>query len=234
MSVFKPARLQGHQRPLTRRLTIHPDGGVKRVRVIGSKNPTQNGFIPPVDEATLPVEPSKATGAASSGFDTVELTALPLTPEAFASYGKVVQGYADPDAVPRGTKVTHANQGSATKFHKLSLLESSYLPDSGATAGLSVFRCNPIDARLGGKWDVKLLERHLHTNQAFIPMAGGNIADSGEGLKEYARAYLVIVAKNGDNDKPDLGTMRAFLASVAQGIVYDTGIWREYTSIVLR
>lgn len=156
-----------------------------------------------------------------------------MTPEAFAPFGKVIQGYSDLDAVPRNVKVTSANQASAHKFHKMSLLESLYPSESGATSGLSVYRCQPINAQIGDTWDVKLLERHSRTNQAFIPMPGGNIVNCGEGLPEHARAYLVIVAKNGENDAPDLETMRAFTASSAQGISYDTGIWRELQKIVL-
>ena len=40
-------------------------------------------------------------------------------------------------------------------------------------------------------------------------------------------AYLVVVALNGKNDRPDLSTLRAFLATSAQGVSYDQGVWRE-------
>lgn len=156
------------------------------------------------------------------------LHALPLTPEGFAPFGQVIQGYGDVNAVPRNVRVTGANQGSAHKFHKISLLESSYPANIQATTGLSVYRCQPIDTKLGGHWDIKVLERHLHTNQAFIPMGPGSVNEGDEGLKETAKAYLVVVAQNGEDDKPDLETMRAFIATSAQGIVYSTGIWREF------
>ena len=183
-------------------LTIHPDGGIKRVRVVGTQSVVPGiGGVKPLD-------------------------ALPLTPEGFATFGQVVQGYRDLNAVPRGVRLTGANQGSALKFHKLSLLESSYPADVQATTGLSMYRCQPIDAKPGGHWDVKVLERHLHTNQGFIPMGVGS-ANEGEGLGEAAKSYLVVVAQNGKDDKPDLETMRAFIAASAQGIVYNTGIWRK-------
>lgn len=155
------------------------------------------------------------------------LPALPLSPEAFANFGQVVQGYKDLNAVPRNVRVTSANQGSAHKFNKISLLESSYPENVHATTGLSVYRCQPIDAKPGGHWDIKVLERHLHTNQAFIPMGPGFPSEGDQGLKESAKGYLVIVAQNGKDDRPDLETMRAFIATPAQGIVYNTGIWRE-------
>ena len=40
-------------------------------------------------------------------------------------------------------------------------------------------------------------------------------------------AHLVIVALNGKDDNPDLNTIRAFLATAAQGISYNIGTWRE-------
>jgi len=184
-------------------LTIHPDGGVKRVRVIGTQS-----LVPDAGGIKL-------------------LDALPLTPEGFVPFGQVVQGYRDLNAVPRGVRVTGANQGSALKFHKLSLSESSYPAEVQATAGLSVYRCQPIDAKLGGHWDVKVLERHLHTNQGFIPMGICSTKEGDQGLEESARGYLVVVAQNGKDDGPDLETMRAFIATSAQGIVYNTGIWRK-------
>jgi len=184
-------------------LTIHPDGGVKRVRVIGTQS-----AVPGVGGIQI-------------------LDALPLTPEGFATFGQVVQGYRDLNAVSPGVHVTGANQGSALKFHKLSLLESSYPADIRATTGLSVYRCKPIDAKPGGHWDIKVLERHLHTNQGFIPMGTGSASEGDYGLEETAKGYLVVVAQNGKDDKPDLETMRAFIATSAQGIVYNTAIWRE-------
>ena len=188
-------------------LTIHPDGGVKRVRVVGTRS------------------------AVFGDGQMKTLEALPLTPEGFATFGQVVQGYRDLNAVPRGVRVTGANQGSAFKIHKLSLLESSYPRDVRATTGLSVYRCQPIDAKPGGHWDIKILERHLHTNQAFIPMGPGSANERDHELMETARGYLVVVAQNGKDDKPDLETMRAFIATSAQGIVYNTGIWRKFHRI---
>lgn len=220
------------------KITIYPDGGIKRVRVLGRRarpiNAAGDAQAAPLAEE---IADDGGSGAASAHPDALPartqsargplIPALPLTPEAFAPFGKVVQAYADVNAVPdpRNTRVTGANQGTATKFHKLALLEASYPPGANATAGLSVYRCAPIDVRPGGEWEVKLLERHPCTNQAFIPMGGG--VGLGDALEEPGTTYLVIVAQNGADDKPALSTMRAFVASAGQGIVYDTGIWRE-------
>ena len=40
-------------------------------------------------------------------------------------------------------------------------------------------------------------------------------------------AMVVVVALNGKDDKPDVGTMRAFLVTGSQGVSYHAGIWRE-------
>ena len=63
---------------------------------------------------------------------------------------------------------------------------------------------------------------HAHTSQAFIPMGKGDRKDAQGG------AYVVIGCLNGKDDKPDLSTLRAFLATSSQGVSYDEGIWREY------
>jgi allantoicase len=218
------------------RMAIHPDGGVKRLRITGTRA-TDNVVGAHVAVASASVEaPSIATvdtTAPSTAPNTSTevdkqgptLPVLPLTAEAFAPFGQVVQAYSDPNGAPRGVKVTIANQGTASKFHKLSLPTSSYPEGNDATLGLSVFRCGPIEAKAGEKWEIKRLERHPYTNQGFVPM-GGSRKDAVDALEQPGDAYLVIVAKGGDDAQPDLTTMRAFLANGGQGIVYDTGIWR--------
>ncbi|KAJ1304530.1 hypothetical protein OPQ81_005671 [Rhizoctonia solani] len=225
------------------KFTIYPDGGVKRVRIIGvralgSNSETAPGTIPliptPVAAESSTAEPSISTERLPAS-DALTIPALPITPEAFKPYGSVIQAWADTDAVPRGIRVTSANQGTAHKFHNLALVEQTYPPDVQARTGMSVYRATPPiregeKAEPGNYWSVKLLERHLCTSQAFIPMGGaGGVGLAGfeEPLPKAGRAYLVIVALNGTNDKPDLSTLRAFVVSTAQAISYDTGIWHH-------
>ncbi|KAI3618696.1 allantoicase [Moniliophthora roreri] len=145
------------------------------------------------------------------------------------SYTHVIQAYGDHTATPKGIKITPANGGTASKFHKLSLLSSSYDSDAGATTGLSVYRCQPLDGVSADRTcKLQVLERHAFTNQAFIPMGSG----PGEGLQEPGQRYLVVVAKNGEDGRPDLKTLRAFVASTAQGIVYNTGIWHQPMTVL--
>lgn len=158
------------------------------------------------------------------------ITALPLTTEAFAQFGQVLMAWAEPNAAPKGVVVTSANQNTAHKFHNLSQIEASYPAEKNAHTGFSVYRSTPVGAIPGRVWEVKILERHPCTNQAFIPMgsSGGMREDE---LPNAGRAYLVVVALNGDDDKPDLRTLRAFVATTSQGIVYNTGVWRKYITL---
>ncbi|KAI0081323.1 allantoicase [Panus rudis PR-1116 ss-1] len=229
------------------RVTIYPDGGIKRVRLFGSRVPSplqQLNSIEGVDTSTVPSSGNPAPSSQAFVADavvashvranrsTTAIPALSLTAEAFTPYGRVVQAYADINAVPnpRQTRITGANQGTAVKFHKLALLDEDYPSGSGATTGLSVYRCKPIAIGEDGVWPVKLLERHPHTNQAFIPMGAG--AGTSDGLEKPGSRYLVIVAKNGEDDKPDLTTLRAFVAAASQGIVYDKGIWHHPMAVL--
>jgi allantoicase len=93
--------------------------------------------------------------------------------------------------------------------------------------GLSVYRCKPL-ADLGedGTSEVRVLERHPFTKQAFIPMGKGSI-EGGDGLTDPGAAYLVIVAKDDPERKPDLKTLKAFVATGAQGVMYEMGVWRK-------
>ena len=230
------------------RLTIYPDGGVKRVRVIGKRDPTSTrgiivscpdvsgvgSYVETYENGDVPVQPSSPTVPIPLP-RTKLIPALPLTPEAFAPFGHVVQAYANPHSAPRGVKITPANQGSALKFHKLAPVESVYPPNLGATTGLSVYRCKPLDDSAFSEegWEVQRLERHRYTNQAFIPMGGGRGPGfSDDALSGNGRAYLVVVAGNNSDGSPNLESLRAFIAGTGQGIVYNTGVWRTLLQIL--
>ncbi|KAJ2917788.1 hypothetical protein MD484_g2643, partial [Candolleomyces efflorescens] len=193
------------------KMTIYPDGGVKRIRVIGLK----------ADSVVAPSLDAVAAEDAS--------TPLSISPSTVPPTPQVIQGYSDLTAAPKGTKITPANAGTANKFHKLTLLSSNYPSSSNATAGISVYRCQPLaDISPDGLSTLTVLERHPYTNQAFVPMGKGG----AEGLKETSDRYLVVVAHNGADDKPDLKTLRAFWASTAQGIVYSAGLWHQPMTVL--
>ncbi|KAJ3767438.1 galactose-binding domain-like protein [Lentinula raphanica] len=212
------------------KLTIHPDGGLKRVRILGRR--ADVGTAEAVENASeLPeLDPVVVITPSNKPMSKTIIPVLPLSPEAFAPFGQVIQAYGDPAAAPKGVKITPANAGTASKFHKLALLAASYPENAGATTGLSVYRCQPSkDINENDRTlTLTVLERHSFTNQAFIPMGSG----PGEGLTDPGHRYLVVVAQNGESDRPNLKTLRAFAASTAQGIVYNTGIWHQPMTVL--
>ncbi|KAG6867824.1 hypothetical protein C0993_010583 [Termitomyces sp. T159_Od127] len=207
------------------KVTIYPDGGLQRIRIMGCRSGTDRSIGIMSSTSATPTTQQSIEAIPALFSSTKIVPVLPLTPEGFAPFGKVIQGYTDLHAVPKGTKVTPANAGSAHKFHKLSLIESCYPAEAGASSAISLYRCQPCqDITNDGYLEFKVLERHPFSNQAFIPMGSG----TGEGITDPGLKYLVVVAHNGVDDRPDLGTLRAFVASAAQGIVYNTAVWRKY------
>lgn len=196
------------------KVTIYPDGGLKRVRILGRKA-----------EHSAVMENSQCLSCTPDVPRLVTIPIVPLTADAYRPFGQVIQAY-EGDSKPNDVKVTPANGGTAQKFHKLSLLKSSYPCEAGATTGISVYRCQPLEDFKDGTTVLKVLERHLYTSQVFIPM--GNGSDSGSDTP--GGAFLVVVAQNGPNDRPDMSTLKAFLANATQGISYNPGIWRKTLS----
>ena len=204
------------------KVTIYPDGGIKRVRFRGRKAENLSGNISDKESSDnqRSVFAQSVTPAPADSLTAMTIPVVPLESEAFSPFGQVIQAYKN---LPYGTKVTPANGGTANKFHKLSLLKDLYPSDAGATAGISVYRCQPLGDVVDGVIMLKTLERHRYTSQAFIPMGSGD----GEGLDDPGSGYLVVVAHNSPDDQPDMQTLKAFLATSAQGIAYNPGVWRK-------
>ena len=131
------------------------------------------------------------------------IQAVSLTPENYRDYGDVIS--ARSDIAPSA-----ANMGTAKRFNFLAKLEN--LRPGKAEPNLCLFRCNPILSGAQPKFEIRLLERHLYSTQAFIPMQG-------------AERFLVIVCLG--KDQPDLSTLRAFVASKSQGMTYKPGVWHH-------
>ena len=107
------------------------------------------------------------------------------------------------DLVAANDKWRPANEGTAKKSEHLAELADL----RGCKANVSVFRCQPraLPHR------ITLLEKHAASTQLFVPMS--------------ASRYLVIVA-HGD-ERPDLTTLRVFVATGTQAITYRPGVWHH-------
>ena len=216
-------QLEDLQQPTTHvRLTIYPDGGIKRVRLMGRRatpeTPRQRSAMPQSassSASTITGAPSPTPADAPAQVPTIP--ALPLTAEAFAPYGYVVQAYPNPHHVPKGIKVASANYGTALKCNHLSPISSS-VPQAGSlkqTPNFSVYHCQPAGAFGGSskaRFEVKVLERHEYTTQSFVPLGGGS------------SRYLIVVALPGADGMPDLKTLRAFEAQSSQAFTYKQNV----------
>lgn len=100
--------------------------------------------------------PSLASPASASS----SIACAPLTSEAFAEFGHVVQGYDSAETVPANARVAVSSEFKNVKVMDLAPVDETYPVEAGATTGISVFRCTPKDGMQKGKpWSVKLMER---------------------------------------------------------------------------
>lgn len=130
--------------------------------------------------------------------DLQPLAAEPLTPEAFAPFGRVVSA-----GLQEGAS---ANQGTAVRYdHCTDLLSTR----PGAKPNLAVFR----SVARALPFDVVLLERHPCSTQVFLPM--------------LVSRYLVVVAPTAADGGPALSGLRAFLCQPGQGVAYAVGTWHH-------
>lgn len=109
-----------------------------------------------------------------------ELTPEPLTAEAFAPFGKVIE--ARDDAVK-----IDINQGHAVRYDRLADID---VADEGGTPIVSLFRARPLAELV-----LKSFERHPLGSQTFVPLGGS--------------PYLVAVAPPGDFDPAEVRLFRA-------------------------
>ena len=124
----------------------------------------------------------------------------PLTPEAYAPYGRVLM------ASPRGEPGAPANLGTALRFDDV--CDVSNTRPASASLKVKVFRSRPVPCE---RRPLALLEKHPCSTQLFIPM--------------NASRYIALVALGGD--RPDLSTLAAFVAEGPQGISYGPGVWHH-------
>ena len=97
------------------------------------------------------------------------LTVAPLTREAFAPFGELIEAS---DAAQHFT----INAGNTERYHDLARIE----PGADGRVIVSIFRGQPRTL----PFTVQMMERHPKASQAFIPMSG--------------KPYLVVVAPAGE------------------------------------
>jgi ureidoglycolate lyase len=109
-----------------------------------------------------------------------EMTPEPLTAQAFAPFGSVIEAT---EAAVR----LDINQGHAIRYDRLADIDAA---DGGGTAIVSLFRARPL-----AKLILKTFERHPLGSQTFVPLS--------------PRPYLVAVAPAGPFDPAEIRLFRA-------------------------
>lgn len=130
------------------------------------------------------------------------ITPKPLTSEAFCSFGDVIE-------VNANVNNFTINDGFTQRYHDLANVDVNDVDadNNKGHAILSIFRTTPLAQPIA----IKMMERHPHGSQAFIPM-GQN-------------PYLIVVAPAGEFE---LSKIEVFIASSNQGINYHKGTWHHF------
>lgn len=116
------------------------------------------------------------------------LRAQPLTAEAFAPYGQVLAGTGP--ATERREFASRMHNGRAHARPNMTYMK--VLPADGA----------PV---------IRALERHPHSNQTFVPLAGTR--------------HLVAVCPSDAGGRPRLDRLEVFVATGVQAVNYDANVW---------
>lgn len=109
-----------------------------------------------------------------------DLMPQPLTADAFAPFGRVIE------ASDRAVKI-QINYGHAVRYDQLAEID---VADDGGSGAISLFRAQPLAELV-----LKTFERHPLGSQGFIPLSG--------------RPYYVAVAPAGDFDPAAIRLFRA-------------------------
>ncbi len=125
------------------------------------------------------------------------VTPKPLTRAAFSPFGDVIETSAD-------TNNYAINDGFTQRYHDLAKVD---VTDNHGHALINIFRSTPLAQPIA----LKMMERHPHGSQAFIPM--------GE------NPYLVAVAPAGEFE---LSKIEVFIANSNQGVNYHKGTWHHF------
>ncbi|HUP24598.1 MAG TPA: ureidoglycolate lyase [Thermoanaerobaculia bacterium] len=129
----------------------------------------------------------------------IELHAEPLTREAFAPFGDVIDA--------RGVAGVAINDGNALRFDDFCSVD---VATGGGHPRLAIFQVEAASSPLS----LRLLERHPLGTQAFVPLAG--------------QRFVVVVALPGlGPDELVPAQLRAFVTDGRQGTNYRRGTWHH-------
>jgi len=110
----------------------------------------------------------------------IDLKLEPLTAEAFAHYGDVMD-------VSESNKIIPINYGKTERHHDLATVD---VGDEHGKAIISLFRSEPAQLPIR----VKIMERHPLGSQAFMPLSGNPyvviVAEAGELDTNHLRAFF--------------------------------------------
>jgi len=127
----------------------------------------------------------------------VEIKPKPLTSEAFTAFGDVIEA-------STAANNFAINDGFTQRYHDLAKVDVN--ENNGHTL-INIFRSTPLEQPIA----IKMMERHPHGSQAFIPMG--------------ANSYLVVVAPAGEFDASKI---EVFIANSGQGVNYHKGTWHHF------
>jgi ureidoglycolate lyase len=125
------------------------------------------------------------------------LTPKPLTSDAFAPFGEIVQC--------AGNTPFMINDGNTERYDSLVKVELEN--PSEDTAVINIFRAQPRTLPL----QIRMMERHPFGSQSFHPLSGED--------------YLVLVADAVEDLQPE--NLHLFLASKNQGVNYRKNTWHH-------
>lgn len=126
-----------------------------------------------------------------------QLKPKPLTRTAFAAFGDVIEANAD-------AKNFAINDGFTHRYHNLARIDVN---DNNGHVLVNIFRSTPLEQPIA----IKMMERHPHGSQAFMPL-GQN-------------PYLVVVAPAGEFD---ISKLEVFIVKANQGVNYRKGTWHHF------
>ncbi len=129
----------------------------------------------------------------------------PLTPEAFAPFGDIIQAGENPTMM--------INQGKCGRHHDLARLDFS----DGGRAAISVFECQNYTLPM----KLELVERHPLGSQAFLPLSENPflvvVAEDADGRPLKPRAFMT---QPGQGVNYHRGTWHGVLTPLAEGPQY--------------